>query len=416
MPSGVRVVLDPLADRRALSVGMFVAGGSRLDPAGESGLAHYLEHAVFRGAGGRSGRDMNRAVDERGGTWNGYTDKEMTWFVCEALSEDAAFAIDLLCDVVTAPDLPVDLCRRELDVVVAEAEEAADDGEDRVHDLLDAALWPHSPYARPVVGLVEEVSGLGVGDLRAQHARTYRPERTCVVLSGAFDERAVRARLESRLGDWRVAMAAAAPPPTAPGLVARTAQSAPLSQVHLCLAVPGLARSDRRLVVGHVLTEVLGGGPASRLFERLREEHALAYTVYAEMETYADRGLMGAYVAVSPDALDTAAALLADEFTRAARDGLDPAEVARAKAALRGGWLMDAESASARMHRLGEEELLGGGARPLEAWLADLEAVDADDVSTLCRTLWPVGAAGRRWVALGPLAPSWRPRVHLRVV
>lgn len=416
MPSGVRVVLDPLADRRAVSAGLFVAGGSHLDPAGESGLAHYLEHAVFRGAGGRSGRDMNRAVDERGGTWNGYTDKEMTWFVCEALAEDGAFAIDLLCDLVTAPDFPPDLCRRELDVVVAEAEEAADDGEDRVHDLLDAALWPGSAYARPVVGLVDEVSALSLGDLRAHHARTYRPERTCVVLSGAFDPAAVQTRLQARLGTWRPTAAAVAPPPTAPGLTARTAQSAPLSQVHLCLAVPGLVRSDRRLVAGHVLTEALGGGPASRLFERLREEHALAYTVYAEMETYADRGLAGAYVAVSPDALDAAAALLADEVTRVARDGLDAGEVRRAKAALRGGWLMDAESASARMHRLGEEELLGGGARTLDAWLADLEAVDADAVAALCRSLWPVGAAGRRWVALGPLAPSWRPRAHLRVV
>lgn len=416
MPSGVRVVLDPMPDRRAIAAGLFVAGGARLDPAGESGLAHYLEHAVFRGAGGRNGRDLNRAVDERGGTWNGYTDKEMTWFVCEALSEDAAFAIDLLADLVTAPDLPADLCRRELDVVVAEAEEAADDGEDRVHDLVDAALWPQSPYGRPVVGLVDEVSALTVSDLRAHHARTYRPERTCAVVSGAFDPAAMRASLERRLGGWQAPKGAAAAPPTAPGLTARTAQSAPLSQVHLCLAVPGLARRDPRLIAGHVLTEAVGGGPASRLFERLREEHALAYTVYAEMEAYTDRGLMGGYVAVSPDDLDSAAALLADEFTRVARDGLDDGEVARAKAALRGGWLMDAESSSARMHRLGEEELLGGGARPVEAWLDDLAAVEAAAVTDLARTLWPVGAAGRRWVALGPLAPSWRPRAHLRVV
>jgi predicted Zn-dependent peptidase len=125
---------------------------------------------------------------------------------------------------------------------------------------------------------------------------------------------------------------------------------------------------------------------------------------------------MGAYVAVSPEALDEAAALLADEFTRVARDGLDGEEVRRAKAALHGGWIMDTESSAARMHRLGEEELLGGGARPIEDWLAQLETVDAGAVVDLARTLWPVGAAGRRWVALGPLAPSWRPRAHLRVV
>jgi predicted Zn-dependent peptidase len=416
LPNGLRVVLDPLPDRRAIAAGLFVAGGAHLDPAGESGLAHYLEHAVFRGAGGRSGRDMNQAVDGRGGTWNGYTDKEMTWFVCEALSEDAPFAIDLLADLVTAPDFPPDLCRRELDVVVAEAEEAADDGEDRVHDLLDAALWPRSAYGRPVVGLVDEVSELGVADLRAHHARTYRPERACAVVSGAFEPAAVRACLERRLGPWQAGKGPATAPPTAPGLTARTAQSAPLTQVHLCLAVPALRRRDPGLVAGHVLTEAVGGGPASRLFERLREEHALAYTVYAEMEAYADRGLMGAYVAVSPEALDAAASLLAEEFTRVARDGLEADEVARAKAALRGGWLMDSESSAARMHRRGEEELMGGGARPVEAWLADLEAVDAGTVNGLARTLWPVGAAGRRWVALGPLAPSWRPRSHLRVV
>lgn len=412
----MRVVLDPLPERRSLSAGLFVAGGAHLDPAGESGLAHYLEHAVFRGAGGRTGRQMNQAVDGRGGTWNGYTDKEMTWFVCEALSEDADFAVDLLADLVTAPDFPPDLCRRELDVVVAEAEEAGDDGEDRVHDLLDAALWPRSAYGRPVVGLVDEVSALTVADLRAHHARTYRPESSCVVVSGAFDGDGLRRRLEARLGTWQARGPATTAPPTAPGLIARTAQNAPLSQVHLCLAVPALARDDPRLVTGHVLTEALGGGPASRLFESLREQHALAYTVYAEMQTYADRGLMGAYLSVSPDALDEAAALLADEVNRLARDGLDAEEVERAKGALRGGWIMDGESATARMHRLGEEELLGGGARALETWLEALEGVDAEGVRDLARAVWPAATLARRWVALGPLAPSWRPRAHLRVV
>jgi predicted Zn-dependent peptidase len=415
LESGVRVVLDPVPDRRSVAVGMFVAGGSRLDPAGQSGLAHYLEHAVFRGANGRSGRDMNRAVDERGGAWNGYTDKELTWFVCDALAEDVAFAVDLLSDIVLAPDFPPELCERELEVVRAEAEEAADDGEERVHDLLDAALWPRSPYARPVVGLEEEVARLTVADLRAHHARTFRPERTCAVVSGAFDPAAVRAHLAARLGGWRAAGPGATPPPTAPGLVARTAQSAHLSQVHLCLAVPGPSRTDPRLMAAHVLAEALGGGPASRLFERLRDDHALAYTVYAEVQPYADRGFTGAYVAVAPDLLDEAATLLASELSRLGRDGLERGEVERAKAALRGAWLMDEESVAARMHRLGEEELLAGGARPMEAWLERLAAVEAEEVNALARALWPPGA-GARWVALGPLAPGWRPRAHLRAV
>lgn len=409
-------MLDPVPGRRAVAAGLFIAGGARLDPAGQSGLSHYLEHAVFRGAGGRSGLEINRSVDGLGGLLNGYTDKEMTWFVCEVLAEDCAFAVDLLCDLVTAPDLPEDLCRKERDVVLAEAEEAADDGEDRVHDLLDAAIWPHSAYARPVAGMPDEVGQLEVGDLRAHHARTYRPERACFVLSGAFDADAVRSHLSRRLGGWVAGGLPAAPPPTAPGLGARTAHRAPLAQVHLALAVPAMARNDARLVPAWVLVEGLGGGPASRLFEHLREEHALAYTAYAELAVYHDRGRLAVYAAVSPDDLEEASRLIAAELSAVGRDGLDAAEVARAKAALRGGWLMEEESVAARMHRLGEEELLGGGARPAEQWLQAVAAVDEAAVRELARTLWPAGPSGARWVALGPVEPGWRPRVHLRVV
>lgn len=416
LPNGIRLVLDPLPGRRSVAVGLFVAGGAGLDPAGQSGLAHYLEHAVFRGAAGRPGRDMNREVDERGGLANGYTDKESTSFVCEVLSEEVAFALDLVADLATAPDFPAPLCLKERDVVLAEAEEADDDGEERVHDLLEAALWPKSALARPVVGLAEEVARLGVEDLVRHHGQTYRPERMVLAVSGGFDPAQVAAHVRRRLGAFAPAGTAAIAPPLAPGLPARVAHRAALSQVHLCLAVPGLARRDPRLLAAQVLVEGLGGGAASRLFEHLREEQGLAYTVYAELEAYADRGFVGAYAAVAPDALDQAARGLADELSRVGREGLSAEEVSRAQAAIRGGWIMAAESVSSRMQRLGDEELFGGGARSVEDRLDALMAIDAAAVREVARTLLPVPAEGTRWVALGPVAPGWRPRAHLRAV
>jgi predicted Zn-dependent peptidase len=411
IPPGVALVLDPLPHRQVVDVGWFVVGGSRLDPAGQSGLSHYVEHAVFRGAGERTGRQINREVDARGGTLNGFTDKELTWFECEVLSEHVDFAIEVTADLVLRPTFPPELCRRERDVVLSEAQSAMDDGEERVHEYLEASLWPRSPYARPVVGLVEEVERLEVSALGAHHARTYLPQRMVVVVSGGFDPPKVKERFTHRLRHVEALRPAAQPPPSAPGLVSRRVVPEDLSQVHVGVAVPAVPRGHPDEWALRLLAEILGGGPSSRLFERLREDHGLCYTVYAGLLAYQDRGALTAYLATSADEVSRASRLLAQELVRMAVHGPTEEEVRRAQAAVRGSWTVAAEVPSARMRHLGEEQALGQGARDPARWLDPVLAVTRDQVAEVARRHFLPGAARWHWTALGPVERSWRPPV-----
>lgn len=408
LPNGLRVILDAVPERRLIDLALFFRGGSVLDPAGESGLAHFVEHALFRGAGTRTGREISREVDARGGFLNAYTDKEALWIVCQMLREETDFALDVMADLVQRPTFPDVELRRERDVILAEAESAEEDGEERVRDLLEAALWPRTAYARPVVGLPEEVRRLTTEAVRSHAWRLIRPELGCLVVSGGFAAEDMEEAVRQRFGPWEGRGLACVPPPSAPGLVARVAQEADLAQVHVGVAVAGVAREDAREPAARVLATLVGGGPSSRLFEHLREDRGLCYHVDASHVPYPDRGIFSLYLATSRDALDQAADALVMELSELAAGRVTDDEVARAKASMYGGFVSAEEQAAARVERWADETLFGRG--PLsfaQAW-ARVASVTADEVRGLARSLFDTHAV--RFVAVGPVEQSWRPR------
>ncbi len=397
-----------MPDRRVVDFGFFVRGGAVLDPAGQSGLTHFLEHALFRGAGERSGRELSRSVDARGGFVNAYTDKETLWIACEMLSEESDFALDLLADLVLRPTLPADQLARERDVILAEAESAREDGEERVRDLLDATLWSGSPYARPVVGLVGEVKALLPRDVAAHHARVVRPERSVLSVSGGFDPDSLREGIERRFSRWAGEGLSAVVPPSAPGLTARPVEEADLAQVHLGIVAMGVPRLDPQEPAVRVLATLLGGGASSRLFEHLREDRGLCYAVDASHAAYGDRGAFTLYLATSRSDLDRAAEAVRDELDRLAKGDVEDEEVERAKASLYGSLVAAEEHALERVERLAEETLFGSGPQGFEAAWQKIASVTVDEVRSVSCTLF--GRRRARFVALGPVEEGWRPR------
>lgn len=402
------MILDPMPGRRVIDFGFFLRGGASLDPAGESGIAHFVEHAVFRGAGARTGREISRSVDARGGYVNAYTDKETLWIACEVLAEEAEFALDLLADLVARPRFPEEELLRERDVVVQEAESAEEDGEERVRDLLDAALWPGSAYARPVVGLPREVHALTPERVRSHYRRLFRPETACLAVAGGFDPQHLACGIERRLASWETVGLPAVLPPSAPGLVARTAQSADLAQVHLGVALEGRGRLDPLEPALRILATLLGGGASSRLFEHLREDEGLCYAVDASHTAYRDRGIFAIYLATSRTRLDRAAEALAEELARVADGDLADEEVERAQAALHGAFAASEEQAMDRVERLAEEALFGRGPQPFETAWDRLARVTPETVRAVARMV--AGTHRARFVALGPVESGWRPR------
>lgn len=392
LPGGLRVVTEHLPGVRSASVGVWVGVGSRDEGPTVAGAAHFLEHLLFKATPTRSALDIAETMDAVGGELNAFTAKEQTCYYAHVLDEDLPLAVDLVSDVVLNG-----LCRPadvdvERQVVLEEIAMRDDDPEDLVGDSFLTALFGDHPIGRPIIGSVESIEGMRAGQLRSFHQRRYTPERMVVAVAGNVEHdhtvelvhRCFAGRLDPvaepaprREGRFR--------PRTPPQLTWSHRDS---EQAHLVFGVRAFGRheGDRRWPLS-VLNTVVGGGLSSRLFQRIREERGLAYSVYSSVDTFADTGAFSVYIGCQPENLGEVAALARGVLEEVAADGITDAECARAKGSLRGGLVLGLEDSASRMNRIGRSELSYGNHRSVSETLARIDAVSTDEVAATARAL-----------------------------
>lgn len=388
LPGGLRVVTERVAGARSASIGLWVDVGSRDETGAEAGAAHFLEHLLFKGTARRSARRIAEEVDAVGGDLNAFTGKEHTCFYAHVLDVDLDLGVDVLCDVVLDAVMdPADV-ELERDVVLSEIAGRDEDPEDLLADDFDALLLAGHPLAEPVVGTEDSIAAITRPTLAGFHARHYRPERAVLAVAGNVTHDAVVAAAQRGFG----ARLAGAPEPVrrpeaAAGVVVPRERLAvreeDTEQAHLMLGAPALRRGDPRWEAQLVLSTVLGGGMSSRLFQQVREERGLAYSVYSSATGYADLGTMAVYVGCAPERLGKAVGVVRDELADLAARGITPAELVRAQGQLRGELVLGLEETSARMSRLGRRELDHGSPSDVAETLARIEAVSVPDVAAL---------------------------------
>jgi len=405
LPAGLRVVTQQLPASRSASVGMWVAVGSRDEPTAVAGAAHYLEHLLFKGTARRSAVVIAQEIDAVGGELNAFTTKEHTCYYAHVLDSDLEFAVDLVCDVLGNALLEPAEVDIERGVVLEEIAMRDDDPEDAVHDEFCAALFGSHPLGLPVLGTEESVTGMSREALHRFYRRRYTPERMVLTVAGNVTHGAVLAAVDHSFGLHLTGCAQPVPPRR--GQATITDQRAlalctdSSEQAHLLLGVQALDRHDERRYVLGVLNAALGGGMSSRLFQQVREQRGLAYSVYSAVDTYADLGSLSIYVGCSPSRLGEVAVVVGDVLAELARDGLSETELTRGKGQLRGGLVLGLEDAPSWMIRLGTAEL-GYGEHPTVAReLQRIDAVTAEQVGELARELLrrPITAA-----VVGPYA------------
>lgn len=392
LPGGLRVVTEHLPGVRSASVGVWVGVGSRDEGPSVAGAAHFLEHLLFKATPTRSALDIAEAMDAVGGELNAFTAKEQTCYYAHVLDDDLPLAVDMVSDVVLnglcrASDVDV-----ERQVVLEEIAMRDDDPEDLVGDSFLAALFGDHPIGRPVIGSIESIEGMRAAQLRSFHLRRYRPDRMVVAVAGnvehdhtvelvhrAFENRLDLAAAPARRREGRFR------PHGDPQLHWSHRDS---EQAHLVFGVRAFGRheGDRRWPLS-VLNTVVGGGLSSRLFQRIREERGLAYSVYSSVDTFADTGAFSVYIGCQPENLGQVAALARGVLEEVAADGISDAECARAKGSLRGGLVLGLEDSASRMNRLGRSELSYGNHRTVSETLARIDAVTTEEVSAVARTL-----------------------------
>ncbi|HEY0777398.1 MAG TPA: pitrilysin family protein [Gemmatirosa sp.] len=391
LPNGLTVLSAPVPRVRSVAFGAFVRAGSLHESRATMGVAHLLEHMVFKGTPTRTARQLSLDVETLGGSLDAYTTREYTSYQARLLAEDLRVAADVIGDLVFRPLLRDEDLALERNVILEEIGTMEDTPDDLVFELHNALLWGDHPHGYSILGTRETVGALTGDDLRALHARAYHPGQIIVAAAGAVDhDDLVDTLLATGWGD--VPAGDPAPlvtvPPRFEPPTYRHVANRELTQTHVVFGAPGVSHADPRRDALALVSAVLGGGMSSRLFQIVREELGLAYTVQTTQSVHADAGTHGVYFASAAKTARKAADAVRREYARLHGEGLPDAELDAVKRQLRGQVLLGADSVTNAMYRAVETVLFDEPYRSLDEVVARLEAVTPDDVRALCAELY----------------------------
>ena len=387
LPNGLRVVGERIPHFRSASVGLWMGTGSQHEMPNEAGLSHFLEHMVFKGTEKRTARQIAEEMDAVGGQLNAFTSKECTCFYAKVVDEHLPLAMDVVCDLALHPTFDAGELEKEKGVVIEEIAMSEDTPEDLVHELLMLAHYGDQPVARPILGTEERIRGYQRDDLARYWQCMYRPQNAVLSIAGNYDWARVQELIGEQLGAWSAEGMRAHGCDTravAPGTVAREKD---IEQAHICIGLPGLAIGDERNYELSLFNSVYGGAMSSRLFQKIREESGLAYTVYSYPNAYTDCGMLSVYAATNAETAARVYEEILEETRKIAEGGLTKEEFAMAREQLKAGTVLGGESTSARMQSNGRRMLLLNETRTESEVLDRVNAIRRDEVNELMRAL-----------------------------
>jgi predicted Zn-dependent peptidase len=387
LPSGLRLVTESMPHVRSAAVGVWLMRGSRHESDAESGIAHFVEHMLFKGTAGRTAQQIAQEIDSIGGQLDAFTAKEYAGYYIKVLDEHLPKAVDLLSDMILRPALaPADIVR-EQSVILEEIKMVEDAPDDLVHEMFAAQFWPGHPLGRPILGSPETVSSFSQAGLRAYFERMYVAPQLLVAVAGHIEHAEVRDLIARAFASVPAGSGSGgtAPPAVAAGVAYRQKD---IEQSHLCLGTPAYhqAHEDRHAL--YVLNTILGGSMSSRLFQHIREDRGLAYSVFSTLATYSDAGMATIYAGCASDRVAEVVDLALMEL-RGLRETPVPAdELRRAKDHLKGSLMLNLESTASRMSHLARQFVFFGRYFTLDEMTSAIEAVTADDVRRVANELF----------------------------
>jgi predicted Zn-dependent peptidase len=402
LPNGLTVLSEMVPGVRSVAFGAWVRAASVHEPRDRMGVSHLLEHMVFKGTRSRSAKDIALSLEVLGGSLDAYTAREHTSYQARVLDEHLDQAADVIGDLVFRPVLRSSDLALERKVVLEEISMVDDTPDDLVFELHNEAMWGEHPYGYSILGTRDTVGALGVHELRDLHERAYHPWNIVVAAAGNVEHDQLLAALE-RTGWADVPRGAESPivspePSAAPASARHVERDT--AQTHVVFGSPTVRHGNPRRYVVALVSLMLGGGMSSRLFQRVREELGLAYSVYTFQSFHVDTGMHGVYVGTAPETARDAADAIRDELARVASESFPREEIAQGKSQLRGQVLLSLESVSSRMYRAAAVELYGEPFKPLDEVLAVIDRISDDDVAAACRDFFAPEA--QTVLSLGP--------------
>ena len=385
---------------RSVSLGAWLTRGSRHEGADRAGIAHFVEHMLFKGTASRSAEAIAQEIDSIGGQLDAFTAKEYAGYYVKVLDEHLPRAVDLLSDLLLNPAFAEEEIRREQSVVLEEIKMVEDTPDDLVHEVFTASFWPDHPLGRPILGTAESVGALDAPALREYFAGAYTAGNLIIAAAGSVDTAAMRDLVATAFGPLA---SGAGPLRTREPLVDPRLElrEKDLEQAHLCLGTRGYPQSHDDRYATYVLNTVLGGSMSSRLFQNIREKRGLAYAVSSNLTSYRDAGVLTVYVGCDGGAVAEVVDLVVEELRGLTRTPVPGEELQRAKDHLKGSCVLGLESTTSRMSQLAQCEMYFGRQVPLSETLAGIDRVAADDLQRVATDLFREGALAA--TLLGPV-------------
>ena len=401
LPNGLVVITETMSHVRSVSVGLWVRNGSRREVPEENGLAHFMEHMVFKGTERRSAEAIAREMDSVGGMLDAFTSKEQICFNAKVLDEHLPIAFDVIADLVLRPKFDSDDVKKERQVVLEEIKMDLDNPEYLLHEIFTRGFWPGHPLGRPILGTPETVKKFSREALRTRFQNWFAPDHLVITAAGHVAHEEVLDLVQGEFGALEpvgAAVSGNAPQTEAPILLETKRD---LEQVHLCIGVPSVPLAHQDRFAFAVLNNLLGGGMSSRLFQNIREKRGLAYAVFSELTPYSDAGMLTVYAGTAANTIGDVIDLTIQEF-RSLKESLVPEEeLRRSKNHLKGSLMLSLESTSSRMSNLARQELYFGHFFTLDEILEAIEAVTREELQSLARRYFQTGQIAV--TVLGPL-------------
>ncbi|MBA3887589.1 MAG: insulinase family protein [Acidobacteria bacterium] len=411
LENGLRLTTEAMPHVRSVTIGVWLMRGSRHESDDRSGIAHFVEHMLFKGTDRRSAEDLAQAIDSIGGQVDAFTAKEYAGYYIKVLDEHLPLAVELLADIVLRPAFAADEIEREKKVILEEIKMVEDTPDDLVHEVFTQHFWEGHPLGRPILGSRETVESFAAGSLHDYFRKAYVAGHMIVAAAGNLEHARVRELLEGAFG----ALAAegepleAAAPTVVPKIITRTKE---LEQSHICLGTDSYRQDHPDRYVTYILNTVLGGSMSSRLFQNVREKRGLAYSVFSGLSAYRDAGNLMVYAGCASEAVGEVVDLCVQELRGLKARPVEEPELRRAKDHLKGSLMLSLENTASRMSHLARQEIYFDRFFGLDETLAGVEQVTSADIQRVATALFSNGSLAV--TVLGPSAPELsRERVEL---
>jgi predicted Zn-dependent peptidase len=388
LPGGLRVITEVVPSVRSVALGLWVRTGSRDEAPAQAGVSHFLEHLLFKGTERHSAIEISELFDGMGAAANAATSKESTQLHARLLDEHTEEAFDLLAEMLLRPSLPEDEVDSEREVVLEEIAMYEDEPQDRVHDVLAAAVHGDHPLGRRVLGDAQVIGSIPVAEIMSYHDARYTGPNLVIAAAGHLEHEHIVELAQGQLSP------PAGEPNGVPGAAGYDAaprfafQAKETEQYHICFGGPGISRSDERRFALGVLDAIFGGSTSSRLFREVREKRGLAYSVGSYSEQYVDGGMIAMYVGTREENVREACEIIGRELGTLRDHGVSAEELERAKEHVKGRLVLGLEATGARMSRLARAILFGVPLLSLDELLERIEQVGAEDVAELATGLY----------------------------